>query len=439
MVRVAVIAVGAVAALGVGGPVRAELKKGPYLQNVTPVGVTVMWQAEHPTPGRVIVEGPGLPPDGRTIEVPADRIAETVIDGLRPATRYRYRVEVGDDRDHGEFATAPEVGASAPFSFVVFGDNGESGEMHRRVIERAMTDVPDFVLGTGDAVYHGGNKEEWQTLFAVERPLLRDNAIYPTVGNHDRQGPEHTIDNYRALFSLPVNSPHPEQYYAITYGNSRFIVLDSNTGSFALTDETSWLEGQLVQARQDPRIRHVFVTMHHPPYSIATHGGQRNLRERWTPLFEKYGVAAVFSGHDHVYQRAEADGVHYFVSGGGGAGTYKVGKRPTAIDLEAVKKFERVNHYLRVTVQGDQIEVTGVRADGTRIETTTWGEPRLEPSPSLSSGTGPVASPPPVVAAHAATTLGSGGGGFVGLGALGVAAALLASILFVVALRRERA
>ena len=91
-------------------------------------------------------------------------------------------------------------------------------------------------------------------------------------------------------------------------------MLDSNEYSFALTDQTAWLERELIAARQDPAIRHIFVVMHHPPFSISLHGGNRDLRERWTPLFEKYQVTAVFSGHDHVYERAEHNGLRYFVS-----------------------------------------------------------------------------------------------------------------------------
>jgi acid phosphatase type 7 len=435
------MAAGAVVVLASVAPARAELEKGPYLQNLQPEGVTVMWHVEPPAPGRVIVEGPGLAEGGKAFDAPEGRIGEVVITGLRPATRYRYRVAVGPHADRGEFATAPVRGSQAPFSFLVFGDNGTSGEYHRRVIAQAITDVPDFVVGTGDAVLHGGNKEEWQNLFAIERPLLRDNAIYPTLGNHDRQGADHNITNYRTFFSLPENSPRPEAYYAFTYGNSRFIVLDSNTASFALTAQTAWLESQLVEARQDPGIRHVFVSMHHPPYSVATHGGQKNLRERWTPLYEKYGVAAVFSGHDHVYQRAEADGIRYFVSGGGGAGTYPRNKKAAAADRAAVKVFERVHHYLRVTIHGDLIEVTAIRADGTIIETTEWDDPRAEMSPTLVAqpAVARTTEPPPAAAVGAphAAALPARKGGLALLGVAGGVAAALAAILFVVALRRR--
>jgi hypothetical protein len=116
--------------------------------------------------------------------------------------------------------------------------------------------------------------------------------------------------------------------------------------------------------------------MHHPAFSVSLHGGSRDVRERWTPLFERYRVSAVFSGHDHVYERAEHDGIRYFVTGGGGAPLYARRTRPNPLDEAAVQRFERAVHYLRVVVAHDQIEVTAVRADGTAIETQTWIEPQ---------------------------------------------------------------
>src|SRR5262249_19893257 len=158
-----------------------------------------------------------------------------------------------------------------------------------------------------------------------------------------------------------------------------------------------------VPARQIPPSPPSFVAPPPPPFSISLHGGQRDLRERWTPLFEKYGVAAVFSGHDHVYERAEVGGVRYFVSGGGGAPLYPRKARPSEIDAGAVKFFERVNHYLRVHVVGDQIEVAAIRVDGTPIETTTWGEaPRA--APQVGAAGGPSGAPQGAMAAPAAVS-----------------------------------
>jgi acid phosphatase type 7 len=418
------------AVLVLGSEAAAEpFRKGPYLQNVSDRSVTVMWEASSPVTGQVRLLG-----DGRVFDSDEAEIHEVVIDRLEAGRRYRYRVECDGQEAEGEFATAPEAGA--PFSFVVFGDSRSNAGSHRNVVERVRREIPDFVLGTGDMVDEGGNLRQWQEFFDIERDLLRENVLYPSVGNHDRQGRGRTADNFRAFFSLPENSPDPERYYAFTYGNARFLILDSNSYSFALTDQTAWIEQQLQAARLDDDIDHIFVTMHHPPYSIALHGGQEELREAWTPLFDRYGVAAVFSGHDHVYTRAEKHGIRYFVSGGGGAPLYPKSRNPSEIDSEAVRYFERVNHYLRVHVIGDYVEVSAIRADGTLIETLSWGAPP-RPVEALAALGRPEPAPPAPVPAQAsfAPAAADAGRGLGALGKLGAGLVVLAAAALVYTLR----
>jgi acid phosphatase type 7 len=376
-----------------------RMLKGPYLQDLAPRSITVMWHFDAATPARVVVEGRG---GARVLDVAAARIGEVRIDQLEPASRYRYRVEAGGQVWRGELATAPEIGADVPFSFIVVGDTRSGADAHRRVVERMAQEVPDFVLGTGDMVDEGHRQDQWQQFFEVESPLLRDNVYFPAIGNHDRQGRGRTADSYRAFFAVPENGGDTERYYAFSYAAARVLVLDSNEYSFALTDQTAWLERELIAARQDPAIRHVFVVMHHPPYSVSLHGGSVDLRERWTPLFETYQVSAVFSGHDHAYQRAEHNGLRYFVSGGGGAPLYPRRPNPSPADVDAVKKYERAFHFLRVAVTGPRLEVTAVRTDGTVIETTAWRaaasrrEPRAPVRVAVAGGTtAPATSAPP--------------------------------------------
>jgi predicted phosphodiesterase len=405
------VAAGLTAASGASAAPRkaaGALLKGPYLQNVTPTAVTIMWQNDRTVGGTLTVQGAG---EDRAIEVDACRICEVVVDGLTPSRRYAYRVAVAGDGPEaqvpaagraGEFATSPAAGADVPVTFIVYGDTRQYTENHRRVVQRAATEVPDFLLATGDMVDEGSKLDEWQTFFDVESDLIRDNVLYPALGNHDRQGRGRTADTYRQFFSLPENSPNPEREYAFTFARVRVVVLDSNASSFALTDQTAWLERELIAARQDAAIDHVFVVMHHPPYSISLHGGQRELREMWTPLFERYGVAAVFSGHDHVYSRAEVNGIRYFVSGGGGAPLYPRSQRASERDKAAVKAFERVNHYLRVQVRGAQIEIAAIRVDGTTIESIGWQDEsvaRRKGPPAAPAAEAPPAAAPPVVPA----------------------------------------
>jgi acid phosphatase type 7 len=385
----------AVATVASDGPA-PRMIKGPYLQNVTPTSMSVMWQMQPSLDAVVVIEGPavsGGPNVSRSFTVgKTDQNGSTTeakLTGLVPSSRYRYQVQVRSQPAEpsmptvwdgqsagqtwqGEFATAPPIGASSPFSFAVFGDSRQNAEAHRRVVDRISQDVPDFLLGTGDMVDDGAKQDQWQTFFDVERPLLRDNVYFPSIGNHDRQGKGRTADSYRNYFSVPDNGTDAERYYAFSYADARFLVLDSNSHSFSLTDQTAWIDHELAAARQDKHIKHIFVVMHHPPYSISLHRGHRDLRERWTPLFEQYDVSAVFSGHDHVYERAEKNGIHYFVSGGGGAPLYPRSPKAQDIDKDAVLRFERAYHYLRVNVSASQVEVSAIRVDGTLIETTSW-------------------------------------------------------------------
>jgi predicted phosphodiesterase len=436
-----------VASLALAGAAQAgeAFRKGPYLQNVSRNSVTLLWEGSEPCAGevRVVDHQSQQPPRVIPAEGAHDNVYELVIDGLTPGRRYGYEVACGSEVERGEFATAPVPGM--PFSFVVFGDSRSNAGAHRMVVERIRREVPDFLIGTGDMVDDGSQERQWQEFFDIERDLLRENVLFPAVGNHDRQGRGRTADSFRKYFALPENSLDPERYYGFTYGSARFLVLDSNAYSFSLTDQTAWMERELQSARLDPRIEHVFVIMHHPPFSISLHGGQNDLRERWTPLFEKYQVTAVFSGHDHVYSRAEHEGVRYFVSGGAGAPVYPRARRPSPIDLAAVQYFERVHHYVRVQVIGRFVEVSAVRVDGTLIETVSWGAPpRVAEAPAVAGRT---TAPGPAAGGSASSSSGreqgagdadanEGSGGGLGLlGKLGACMMLLAGGVLVWTLR----
>jgi 3',5'-cyclic AMP phosphodiesterase CpdA len=90
-------------------------------------------------------------------------------------------------------------------------------------------------------------------------------------------------------------------------------VLDSN---YLDPAQLVWLETALKDANEAWRIAY----FHHPLYSDGgRHGSEVDLRVRLEPLFVKYGVKVVYSGHDHIYERIKPQkGISYFVSGAGG-------------------------------------------------------------------------------------------------------------------------
>lgn len=382
-------------ALAPGVAAADAFKKGPYLQDVTPHEISILWEGAAKS-GQVTIESPGLAP--RTLTAPASSFVALRVSGLEPSRRYRYAVELDGSRATGEFVTAPRPGASDGFSFVVFGDTRSNAAAHRNVVERIRREVPDFILHTGDLVNEGSVDADWQVFFDVERDILRENVMVAAIGNHDRARGK--VDAFQRYFPPPVGAPPGGRYHAFTYGNARFLVLDSNLYNYALTDQTAWIERELAAAATDPQVRHIFVVMHHPPYSTALHGGNVELRDLWGAMFEKYRVRVVFSGHDHTYEHSFSRGVHYVVSGGGGAPLYPRMARSSAIDLAASRYFERTFHFVRIQVIGDFVEIAAIRDDGSLIESFSLGDVPSDlvaelPGAPLTAGVGSVAPSAP--------------------------------------------
>lgn len=81
------------------------------------------------------------------------------------------------------------------------------------------------------------------------------------------------------------------------------------------SEQWVWAEKQLADAREKGQF--ILVQFHHTPYSSGVHGTatasatsdeQPGTPMRvYTPLFEKYGVAAVISGHDEMFERSFID------------------------------------------------------------------------------------------------------------------------------------
>ncbi|MCH7677655.1 hypothetical protein IH879_22280, partial [candidate division KSB1 bacterium] len=80
----------------------------------------------------------------------------------------------------------------------------------------------------------------------------------------------------------------------------------------------SWLERQLQESQSKSSF--TFVILHHLPYSVGPHGwpagegaglnNQSGVPVRsLTPLFMRYGVDAVFAGHDEMWERSEITGI----------------------------------------------------------------------------------------------------------------------------------
>lgn len=69
--------------------------------------------------------------------------------------------------------------------------------------------------------------------------------------------------------------------------------------------QTLWLERTLAQARRDRGIDMIVVFMHQCALSSArANGSDLGIRRAWLPLFDRYEVDLVLSGHEHNYERS---------------------------------------------------------------------------------------------------------------------------------------
>ena len=69
--------------------------------------------------------------------------------------------------------------------------------------------------------------------------------------------------------------------------------------------QTMWLEQTLAQGRRDPSVDMIVVFMHQCAMSTSVpgNGSDLGIRQAWLPLFDKYEVDLVLSGHEHDYER----------------------------------------------------------------------------------------------------------------------------------------
>jgi hypothetical protein len=121
--------------------------------------------------------------------------------------------------------------------------------------------------------------------------------------------------SYLARYRLPDNgnTSHQGQWYAFTVGSVRFIATDNNdvvystdfnfkVRGYSGTAQLRWLERELAAARSDPGIDWIVVFVHFPVMSSAG-GADLGLRQTFQPLWDRYGVDLVLTGHSHDYER----------------------------------------------------------------------------------------------------------------------------------------
>jgi len=222
------------------------------------------------------------------------------------------------------FAVKP---ADQAIRVVGMGDFGAGSEAQREVaaaiVRMGQAKPFDFGVTFGDNFYPSGMKgpddsrwrDWWESLYG---PL--HVVFYPTLGNHEWYSDD------GAAAEIEYRSPtwrFPSPYYSYTAGPVQFFALDTTELSEA---EILWLDKAIGASTARWKVAYG----HHPIFAP-----ERNLK---SGLYLKYmqarlwpvlrgRVDAYLCGHQHAMAHMDPqDGVHFFMSGGGGAALSKVSK-----------------------------------------------------------------------------------------------------------------
>ena len=264
--------------------------------------------------------------------------------------------------------------------FAVIGDSGTGDEAQRQVaamLTKSRTRFPfEFVLMLGDNLYGSERPQDYRRKF--EEPyqvLLADKVMfYASLGNHDDP-------NQR--FYEPFNM-NEQQYYTFTKGPIRFFALDSN---YMDTRQLEWLGKQLEASSDRWKIAFFLHTLYS---SGARLGSEVDLRAQLEPLFIRFGVDAVFAGHEHFYERIKPqNGIYYFTSGA--AGKLREGNiRRGALTAAG---FDDDRSFMLVEVTDEAMNVQSISRTGKRVDSGSLPHvDRAEPAVPTSQGGGALAA-----------------------------------------------
>lgn len=341
-----------------------RLTRFPYIQRPTTSSITLIWETA--TPASCAIRyglTPEMPDEKRLAGQEKHHAAELM--GLKANSAYHYRVfaDGAPIMPPGIFKTNKDE-SHADFSFAVLGDSGTGAEAQKSVAAQMLRAEPDFIIHTGDVIYPAGAAKDYDKKFFLPyKDLLSSVCIYPTMGNHDYRA--NAGRPYLDVFMLPANNPaKSERYYSFDYANAHFVCIDSvlPIGGIKEQEQFRWLKKDLASTHKPWK----FVFAHYPPYSNSRHGSDMELRKRYSPLFEKYSVDMMFSGHDHNYQRTvptntsspDNKGVIYVVTGGGGAGLYEVGRN------EWTAFAQKTHHFVSVYIERDFLKLQAISHEG---------------------------------------------------------------------------
>lgn len=314
-----------------------QITFGPYLQNVTEEGVTVIWGTSGDALSWVEVA-----PDGNDHFYAEERpqffqtklgrrtvgkLHTVRIRDLQPGTFYRYRVcskevlEMNPAKVVYGTTICTDIFRHLPLRFktrsadqdslalVIVNDIHENSEMLGNLLADVKKGGYDFVFFNGDMVNNMSSEQQLINGFLGKSTELFASEIpfYFARGNHETRG--NFSDHYLDYFPTSTNEP----YYAFRQGPVFFIVLDggedkpdSDIEYYGLADfdryradQVAWLK-EVVATEAFRSAPFKVVITHVPPINTTWHG-PLEVKKHFLPVLNEAGVDLMICGHLHAY------------------------------------------------------------------------------------------------------------------------------------------
>jgi len=233
---------------------------------------------------------------------------------------------------------------ASDFKFVVWGDSQFHNEQtFERVVRETELLKPALVLHVGDMI-HGYTydpevaRREWDYFREQIRPLTA--PFYPTPGNHDVTTPE-IEPVYGEIWGKD------RYYYSFNHQDAHFIVLDVfYKGNFntIVEEQMAWLKKDL---EQNKNASHIFLSLHAP-----LHLDDKYDWKVVHNILRRYPVRAVFTGHSHIYDYRQKDGIDYFCLNSSG-------------EMRIYSHLlGHSHHFLAVSVMGEKVHYAVIADEG---------------------------------------------------------------------------
>ena len=313
-----------------------DVTRGPYLQMVSVDAITIKWTTNTANTSRVKYGSNENTLNKSIADSKAVTDHELRITGLKPDTKYYYAIGSRSSVIKGSyrnyFITTPPADTKRKIRIGVFGDPGTGNALQKSSRDsylqlKGTKNNAEMVIMLGDNAYNSGTETEHNNKFfnIYNNNVFDNHTIFPVPGNHEyandaNRAVDHDIPYY-SIFTVPTRAESgglasgTEHYYSYDYGNIHFIMLDSYgiDGGNHLYDDTAqgqqavWLKADL--AANAGKHTWTIACLHHPPYTNGSHLSDKEkdlmaIRQKITPILERYGVDVVLAGHSHVYERS---------------------------------------------------------------------------------------------------------------------------------------